>query len=437
MHSSLVIPPIGGALVVHSSFESPRVLYLTHRVPYPPDKGDRIRTYHLLRLLARRARVWLGCLADEPVTEDARAVISDLCERVAAIPIGRSRWLNAGWSFLKGKSLSEGLFASEKLARVVREWLVSYQFDAAVASSSALVPYLLEPGLAGKPVIVDLIDVDSQKWLDFASISSVPKKWLYRLEAKRVRKIERSLPPWTRAVCVVSRAEADIYDSFTHTGTATVATNGVDLEYFAPRDDADCSPHAEREVASAASDERPITRSVMSTIFIGALDYLPNVDAAMWFARDIWPAIREKFPIAEFHIIGRNPTRAVKELSALPGVKAVGQVPDVRPYLASASVVVVPLRLARGVQNKVLEAMAMAKPVVATPEALRALQTEPGVHLLAASTVSEWVDSVCGLLADPVKRTRLGIAARQFVEQHHNWDRCLQPLLDKLFQPSN
>lgn len=393
----------------------PRVLFLTHRVPFPPDKGDRIRTYHLLRQMAKRGRVWLGCLADEPVPPETLTALNALCERVAVVPVGqRSRWVRALGSLAIGGSLSEGLFASKELTRILRQWVSEASFSTVVASASSLVHYLRDPALAGIPAVVDLIDVDSEKWLDFAAASRPPKKWLYKLEAARVRKLEKSLAGWVRAASVVSRAEADVYDSFTQVGAATVATNGVDQEYFAP-------VSCETQQALA---------------FVGALDYLPNEDAAMWFAREMWPGLRAKFPTAEFRIIGRNPTPAVTALASIPGVNLVGQVPDVRPFVASAAVVVVPLRLARGVQNKVLEAMSMAKAIVAAPASLAALQTVSGVHLLSATTPQQWVDVVGGLLSDPLKREQLGIAARQYVEERHHWERCLQPLLDAIFPAS-
>ncbi len=413
-------------------------MYLTHRVPYPPDKGDRIRTYHLLRQMATRGRVWLGCLADEPVPPESFAALNGLCERVAIVPVGpRARWFHAGWSLLRGASLSEGLFSSFLLTKILRQWLSETEFSAVVASSSALVPYLrCLPSLDGTPEVVDLIDVDSQKWLDFAAASRPPKRWLYRLEAARVRKVEKALAGWVRAASVVSRAEADVYDSFTRVGAATVATNGVDLEYFAPESGLQCGPPLRGGSSLASEDEAKTAaerRTTFSCAFVGALDYMPNEDAAVWFARDIWPLIRAKFPTAEFRVIGRKPTAAVQALATIPGVNLVGQVPDVRPFVSSAAVVVVPLRLARGVQNKVLEAMAMAKAIVAAPPALAALGTEPGVHLLAASTPQEWADAVCGLFADAERRRTLGIAARQYVERHHHWERCLQPLLDAIF----
>ncbi len=392
-----------------------RVLYLTHRVPYPPDKGDRIRNYHLLRQMARCGRVWLGCLADEPVAPETMAELRRLCERVAVVPVGgKRRWLRAGSSLLTGWSLSEGAFAEPGLRRVIREWVAETQFDTAVVSASSLVPYLRRDGLERTPAVVDLVDVDSQKWEDFAAASRGPKRWLYRLEAARVRKLERGLPGWVRAAAVVSRAEAAIFDAIAGQPAATVATNGVDLEYFRP---------------SGTVCEK-------SCAFVGALDYLPNVDAAVWFAREVWPTIRDRHPDAELRLIGRKPAPAVERLVELPGVRLIGQVPDVRPHLARAAVAVVPLRLARGVQNKVLEALAMGKAVVAAPPALVALKTEPGTHLLSAATPAEWVEAVTGLFADPDRCRSLGAAGRRFVEEHHHWETCLRPLLDKIFAPS-
>jgi polysaccharide biosynthesis protein PslH len=389
------------------------VLYLTHRVPFPPDKGDRIRNYHLLRQLATRGRVWLGCLADESVPAETTAELNRLCERFAIVPVSRLRWAKAVLSLLAGGSLSEGLFATSGLRRVIREWTTQTRFRTAVVSASSLVGYLRHDGLEQVPAVVDLVDVDSQKWLDFAAASRWPKRWLYRFEARRVRKLEADLPRWARAVSVVSRAEADTYDAFAGAGAATVASNGVDLDYFRPSD----------------------TPTTVSCAFVGAMDYLPNVDGAVWFAREVWPLVRDKFPTAEFRVVGRKPAPAVEALASLPGVVVTGSVPDVRPHVASAMVVVAPLRLARGVQNKVLEALAMAKAVVAAPPALAALGTVPGVDVLAATTPREFADAVCELFANPERCGELGVAGRRYVERQHHWEHCLEPLLQKIFAP--
>ncbi len=393
--------------------EPPRVLYLTHRVPFPPNKGDRIRNYHVLRELAKRGRVWLACLADGPVPDATRAALAGLCERVEIVPVsGKRRWLRAGGSALLGRSLTEGAFREPALDAVVEAWVPDADFRTAVVSASSLAPYLRRNGLETLPGVVDLVDVDSQKWFDFAASAKPPKRWLYKLEGKRVRKLERTLAKTAKAVTIVSRAECDVFDSFTRPGCGTVATNGVDLDYFRPL---------------------PETPTVPACAFVGAMDYLPNIDGAVWFAHDIWPRIRAKHPTAEFRVIGRKPAPAVAKLAELPGVIVTGSVPDVRPFVASAAVAVCPIRIARGLQNKVLEAMAMAKPTVAAPAAIAALGVTVGTHLLSPTTPDEWVRDVCDLFDNPARGADLGRAAREYVEEHHHWDRCLKPLVDAVF----
>ncbi len=389
----------------------PRVVYLTHRVPYPPDKGDRIRNYHVLRELAKHARIWLAALADEPVTDDQRTALGALCERVEIVPGGRS-WVRGMLSLVAGRSISEGLFRQPKLSAVLAGWRAEAEFHASLVSASSLAPYQRADGWRDVPAFVDLVDVDSQKWFDYAAVAGVPRRWLYRLEGDRVRALERELCGWAKGVFVVSPAEADLFDSFTAPGTATAALNGVDLDYFRPM---------------------PDVPTVPACVFVGALDYFPNIDAAVWFATDIWPRVRAVHPTAEFHVVGRRPTDAVLRLGTLPGVKVVGQVPDVRPHVAAAAVAVCPVRVARGLQNKVLEAMAMGKATVAAPPAVAALAVQPGRDLLVARTADEWVTAVCEPLADDRRRGELGTAARGYVEQHHHWDRCLRPFVEKMF----
>ena len=390
---------------------SSRVLYITHRVPFPPDKGDRIRNFHLLRQLARHHTVDLACLADEPVSDGTRTTLGELCGRVSIVPVSRfGRLAQAGRSLVCGRSLSEGAFWSSELQRIIQAWHREKPYGAAIISASSLVPYLRTTSFAKVPAFVDVVDLDSQKWCDFAATASWPKSWLYRWEGARVRSVEADLPKWAEAATLVSRAEADLFDTVAGAGSATVATNGVDLEYFQPSD-------------------VPTQRACA---FVGALDYLPNVDAAIWFADEVWPQLRAKHPDAEYWLIGRKPTPAVQVLAARPGIRLIGQVPDVRPHLAAAAVAIVPMRLSRGLQNKVLEALAMAKATVVAPPALAALKTVLGTHLLSAETAREWVEAVSGLFDNPARRRELGLAGRQFVEEHHHWETCLRPLTDRI-----
>ncbi len=389
----------------------PRVLFLTHRVPFPPDKGDRIRTHHLLKQLAERAKVWLVSLADEPIHDQTRQLLGGLCERVALVPARlRWRWARAIGSAMGGGSLTEGLFNEAKIRTIIRRWAAEVKFDACVTSSSGTAHLLRNLAEDGVPTFLDLMDVDSQKWMDFAGSTRGPKRWIYRFEASRVREVEKDLPGWARGISFVSPAEVATFEQFAGAGTAFFASNGVDLRYYRPE---------------------PIENS-QTCAFVGAMDYLPNIDGASWFARQIWPYVRSRFPSAEFHIIGRNPTSAVLELERIPGVRVTGAVPDVRPHLAPAAVAVVPLRLARGVQNKVLEALAMGKATIVAPAALAGITAVPGRDLLAATSVSEWVTTVCHLLENPGIREELGRSGRAFVETHHRWETCLEPLVNRI-----
>jgi sugar transferase (PEP-CTERM/EpsH1 system associated) len=386
---------------------TPDLLYVVHRLPYPPDKGDRIRAFHIIKYLAERSVLHVACLADEAVDEAAIAGLQRHAAQVAVVPLGGTRrWLRALGSLVRGRTITEGAFSSPDLRTTLRQWARATPFRACLASASSMAPYLQLPEFRDVPAIVDLVDVDSQKWVDYAAASKGPRSWPYRLEARRLRRLEQCLASWTRGVVVTTSVEAAIYDSFTGPGTARVVANGVDLDYFRPE----------------PGDTEP------TCVFVGALDYRPNVEGVGWFCREVWPTLRQRRPEARMQLVGRRPAAAVRNLAGLPGVEVVGQVPDVRPCLRRAAVAVVPLQIARGVQNKVLEALAMAKAVVASPACVAGLQTQHDVHLKIACNVGEWTETVLSLLANQDERERLGAAGRRYVEQHHRWETCLAPL---------
>jgi polysaccharide biosynthesis protein PslH len=386
--------------------QSPRqnLLYLVHRLPYPPDKGDRIRAFHVLKHLAGRAHVFLACLADEPVGAQVEAVLRRYCTDLAIVPIGRAaRAVGALSSILAGRTATEGAFHSRALRDILQDWCRRTPFAAVLASASSMAPYLELEVLRQVPAIVDLVDVDSQKWLDYAAASAWPATWLYAAEGRRLRRVEQALAAQARGVTLVTDAEAALYRNFCPTGQVSVVPNGVDLDYFRP----------------AKASMTPVCA------FTGALDYRPNVDGVCWFCKHVWPALHRQRPDAEFHIIGRKPVAAVRRLARLDGVHVIGQVPDVRPYLRRAAVAVVPLRIARGIQNKILEALALGLPTVASPASLSGLPAEPGRELLAAETPEEWTTAIQQLFDDPGLRQRLGAAGRRYVEHRHSWQQCL------------
>jgi sugar transferase (PEP-CTERM/EpsH1 system associated) len=406
----------------------PRVLYVTHRVPYPPDKGDRIRNYHVLRQLGSCARVKLATLADEPVSAETRDVLNELCETVAIEPLTRfNKLFNGGLSALTGQSISEGAFANPRLKKTIEAWHCAEPFDTAVISASSLVPYLRSSTLKNVPACVDVVDVDSQKWFDFADAVRGPKRWLYHFEGRRLREVERDLPAWANTITLVSDAESRLFDSIVGKKCAVTATNGVDLQYFSSDKPAAPARANADALAGAAGLSKPPRLA-----FVGAMDYLPNGDAARWFVREVWPHVASKQPGAEFRIVGSNATTSVQKLAQVKGVTVTGAVPDVRPYLAGASVVVVPMRLGRGLQNKVLEALAMGKATIVSPPALAALTAVPGRDLIRAESPREWIDAIIELLGHEPRRCELGANGRRYVEANHDWDTCLRPLMDRI-----
>jgi sugar transferase (PEP-CTERM/EpsH1 system associated) len=389
---------------------SKNILFLTHRAPYPPNRGDRIRSYHLLRHLAAQYRVYLGAVVDEPVSDKAIEVLRQLTVERALVPLeGRKRWAWAACSIAMGRSATEGLFRSRELCTHVRSWARAVEFHAVVAFCSSMVQFAAISELQHVPLIVDLVDVDSQKWLDYAAATRSWKKWLFRVEAARVRRLECSLPPRAEVITLVSEAEADLYRTFCPNNKTHAVPNGVDLDYFHPD----------------FSVERPKPNQC---IFVGVLDYRPNVDGLVWFCNQVWPLVLAQKPEAEFAIVGKNPAPAVRTLASRPGIRLIGEVPDVRPYLAESRFSVAPLRIARGIQNKVLEAMAMGKPVVASPQALEGLQVKEEDHALSAAGAHSWVQAACRLYEDESLCRRLGRAGREYAMQFHCWEACLEPI---------
>ncbi len=408
--------PHGAGRAARAASSAPWIIYLTHRVPFPPDKGDRIRTFNILRYLATRTQVLLGCVADEPVPEEHLRVLKGLCAEVCVIDnTSIRRWMRGAMSFATGCTISEGLFYQPDLERRLARWLTEYPVAACLLSASSLAPYLRAPGMGQIPAVVDLIDVDSQKWLDYAGVFRGWRRWVYRGEGGRLRRLESDLARTVQAVTLVSEAECRLFRSFCGDGQVLAVPNGVDLEYFSPRPE-------------------PVTGP--SCVFVGAMDYPPNVDAVVWFADQVWPGVLQARPEARWDIVGRQPTDAVRELGRRPGITVVGQVPDVRDYVARAAAVVAPLRIARGIQNKVLEALAMAKPVVASSAAMEGLAVSDGRELLRADTPSEWIDALLRLWNDSAQRNELGRAGRNYVERHHSWDRCLEEFARLLKLPA-
>ncbi len=329
-----------------SAYHSSRdLLFLSHCVPNPPDKGERIRAFHLLNHLAARFRVHLACFARDPAEREAARELSDRCASIYVEPLGKpSALARAFGGLVAGRSLTASCYRSPAMRKHILQSLRFRPF-ATFAFSSAMAQH----APSKVPLVVDFVDVDSEKWLQYGLLRK--PGFLYSLEGRRLRALERSAVARSRQVFLSTEPELRLLSAFAPAPDAQFFENGVDARYFDP---------ALLPRESSPSQTRRL-------VFVGAMDYYPNVDACHWFATEVLPVLRGGLSDVEFWVVGRNPAAAVRQLGALPGVKVVGATPDVRPYLQSAYAVVAPLRIARGVQNKVLEALAMGKPVLASP----------------------------------------------------------------------
>ena len=393
------------------------ILFLAHRIPYPPNKGDKIRSWHILEHLARRHRVHLGCFVDDPQDMEHIPFLKTVCAETFFKPISpRCAKLASLSGLFTGAPLSVAFYADRNFQDWVNRTLAAQPISAVFLFSSAMGQFIPDSLPAGLPVVMDFVDVDSDKWAQYAVSSKWPMNWVYRRESRTLMVYERELAHRVTAGLFVSEQEAGL---FRHLATDVAdkifaLNNGVDFEKFSPAHDL----------------PSPYGSTAPRLVFTGAMDYWANVDAVKWFAEDILPKIRSISPNAEFYIVGGKPAREVRALATLPGVTVTGSVPDVRPYLRYSDVVVCPLRIARGIQNKVLEGMAMGRPVVATPAAFEGISATPGRDLALGDDARSFADQVIALLA-PETGKKMGEMARARIIESYGWSHNLE-LLDDL-----
>lgn len=398
------------------------ILFLAHRIPYPPNKGDKIRSWHLLAHLAKRHRVHLGCFVDDPADFAHVPFLQDLCADVIALPLdpGQAR-VRAVKGALRGEALSLGYYRDARLDQWVAQAVTQNRIAATVLYSSPMAQYALNRRASLGRLIMDFVDVDSDKWRQYAKSRRWPMSMVYRREARTLLSFERQVAAMVDMSFFVSEAEAELFRKLAPESAARIGAlqNAVDHGYFSP---------AHEFASPFGPEEQPL-------VFTGAMDYWANVDAVDWFAREVLPQIRAALPQAVFYIVGGNPAPKVRALADLPGVRVTGRVPDVRPYVAHGAVVVCPLRIARGIQNKVLEGMAMARPVVATPQAFEGIEATPGEHLLVAERPEDFAAEVVRIVragGDP----ELGARARTQILTHYGWEPSLRLLDDCISAPA-
>ena len=408
------------------------LLFISPRFPYPPDRGEKIRIWHVLRHLAQTHRVFLGCLVDDRRDWQHRPHVEAICAELGCFGIDKRRQkLRALTRVRPGRPLMLDYYDHPPLRRWIRDVASRVPLDAAYIFSTAMAPYALDLGTPQAPLrkVLDMVDVNSEKWADYARQSGWPARLVWAREARTLLAYERRAVLACDHALLVTEAECRRFAELApeSSGRVTPLENGVDLDFFGA-------------AADGFADPYPTPGPWLA--LVGNMDYWPNADAAIWFAQEVLPLLRARTPPAgpasigagapQLAIVGANPGAAVQRLASLPGVLVTGRVEDVRPYLAHAAAVVAPLRIARGVQNKVLEGMAASRPVVASPQAFEGIRATPGRDLL----VGDGADATASLIAEVLdgRHPALGGAARQAVEQAYSWPRNLARL-DGLLAP--
>lgn len=388
------------------------LLFLAHRLPFPPNKGDKIRSYHLLKHLARRYEIHAGTFVDDEADLPHVTTLATTCAQLHTERIHpRTRKFASLHALTTGESLSVAYYRSAAMQRWVDDTIARHDIRKVVVFCSTMAQYLdRHPQLRR---IVDLVDVDSEKWSEYAARHRWPMSWLYRREARTLLQYETRVVDASDMSLLVTPAEVALFESLAPAlrGRLTAVPNGVDVDFFHP----------------SQVGANPYPASGRAIVFTGAMDYWPNIDAASWFATDVMPLILAVQPSARFYIVGMNPAAEVRDLERLGHVTVTGRVDDVRPWVAHAACAVAPLRVARGIQNKVLEAMAMARPVVVSTTCAGSLDAEAERDFAVASDARSFADAVLSLF-DPVHAAAIGAHARARIEQVYRWDSALAAL---------
>jgi sugar transferase (PEP-CTERM/EpsH1 system associated) len=386
-----------------------KILFVCHRVPYPPSRGGKIRPFNIIRHLGKRHDVTVASLARSTAEADAAAPLAQHCRRILVETVtGASALCRMVIRLPTALPSSVGYFHSPALARRIRQEMERTPFDLIFVHCAFVAPYVAD--VSGPCKILDFGDMDSQKWLTYAGARAFPLSLGYALEGAKLRRLEHRLAAQFDLCTCTTRTELDTVQSY-QTGVPTGwFPNGVDAEYFQPTDSA-YAPDA--------------------IVFVGRMDYFPNQQCMIEFCRLTLPLVQARRPRATLTIVGADPPAAIRALGRLPGVTVTGAVPDVRPYVRRSAAAVAPLRIARGTQNKILETMAMGVPTVASVTAAGGVDAEPGRDFLTAATPEEYAVALARLLEDPDHRRKVAEAGRARMLSHHQWERSLR-MLDHL-----
>ncbi len=383
-----------------------KILYICHRFPFPPKRGGKIRPFNMIRHLSQRHEVTVCSLARSPAEAEEGKGIAPHCAHfemaVVSNPVQTAKMVARLPTTVPS---SMGYFHSADLARRIDALLANERFDLIFVHCSSVAQYVSK--VRGIPKILDFGDMDSQKWLEYVNYKSFPLKFGYWLEGVKMEAEEKRLARQFDLCTATTRAEWQTLESY-GTGVATDwFPNGVDADFF--------KPDGEGYDADTIS-------------FIGRMDYYPNQEAMFRFCEEVWPLLRAQRPAMKLLIVGADPIPAVLKLGELPGVTVTGSVPDVRPYILRSAAMVAPLNIARGTQNKILEAMAMGVPVVSSSIAAGGVDAVSEEHFLVADSPAQYAAAIVRIADQPAERERLARAGRERMLSHHAWPRSMERL---------
>jgi len=383
-----------------------KILYLCHRFPYPGNDGSRVRSFHLIRHFSNSGhQVTVASMVRSEQEAIAGQPLADYCNKVIMArvhePLQNLRM--AAYLFTPTPS-SMGYFYSGTLAKQIDDEIQSNRPDLIYVHCSSVAPYVADYNI---PKIMDFVDMDSAKWLIYAKFKPFPLNLGYWYEGVKLRRAEKLLAQKFTVSTCITQTELDTLNDYQLTIDGDWFPNGVDFEFF-------CADHEQ-----AGYDKNAIS-------FIGRMDYYPNIEAMLRFCNTIFPLIQQRNSDAKIIIIGANPAPEIIALGELKGVTVTGTVDDVRPYVRNTAVMVAPLNIARGTQNKILEAMAMGVPVVCSDIAARGVHAEDNQQLLIASTDAMCAEKVLDILGNPELRQRLSKVGRKLIEESYSWGKAMQ-----------
>ncbi len=383
-----------------------KILYVCHRFPFPPKRGGKIRPFNMIRHLAQRHQVTVASLArSEAEARDGQG-IAPHCHRFEVVTVNNTvQALRMVARLPTLRPSSFGYFYSAELAAQIRRLVSAERFDLIFVHCSSVAPYVSD--VEGPFKILDFGDMDSQKWLEYAHYKAFPLSAGYWLEGRKLEREEKRLARKFNLCTATTRAEWETLESY---GTGTPADwfpNGVDSKAFSPGDE-------------------PYDPDTIS--FIGRMDYYPNQECMFDFCANTLPLLKSRRPDIKLIIVGADPSPAIRKLGEIPGVTVTGSVPEVQPYVRKSALMVAPLNIARGTQNKILEAMAMGVPVVTSGTAAGGVDALDREHFLVANSPAEYAAAILRIIEDPTERSRLALAGRARMLSHHAWDSSMRRL---------